>query len=147
MDHSYYFDDKGLRSPFYRVSAKAVIRDGKGRVLVCTDVSGTYELPGGGWEHGETFEEALSREVAEELGVKVERVGGLQFAYAGLGPRSHMMLRIVVDAELASHDFKLDEDEVTAARFVDRDEFLALEWCMEDQGIVKYVDKLWPAGR
>jgi 8-oxo-dGTP pyrophosphatase MutT (NUDIX family) len=144
MDHSRYVDEKGLRSPFYRVSAKAVVRDDTGRVLVCADTSGTYELPGGGWEHDETFEEAVSREIEEELGVKVTRVGGLQFTHAARGPRAHMMLRIAADVELASHDFTLDKNEVTATRFVGRDEFLKLDWCMEDKVVVNYVDKLWP---
>lgn len=54
------------------------------------------------------------------------------------------MLRIAAVVELQTHDFVLDEDEVTEARFVDRDEFLQLNWCGEDQEVVQQVGKLWP---
>ncbi len=149
MDRSKFFDETGLRSPYYRVSAKAIVRDGEGRVLVCADNTGTYELPGGGWEHGESFEQALSREFEEEMGAKVARVGDLTFAYMGRGTyqgerRECMMLRIAAEVELANHDFTLDDDEVTEIRFVDRNEFVVLNWCDTDTEIVQYVDKIWP---
>jgi 8-oxo-dGTP diphosphatase len=149
IDYSEYFDETGLKSPYYRVSVKAIVRDDQDRVLVCADDTGTYELPGGGWEHGETFEEALSREFEEEMGVAVQKVGNLLFAYYGRGTyqgevRKCLMLRIVAEAELESFDFTYDEDEVTEVRFVTREEFLTLNWCDVDPDIVKYVDKIWP---
>ena len=63
---------------FYRVTAKGLcVRDGK--VLLIHDYTGRsstdarpeWELPGGGLDFGETFEEALTREVQEEMGLKV----------------------------------------------------------------------------
>lgn len=56
---------------FYRVSAKAIIRDQKGRVLMVED-GGSFDLPGGGIDHGETFKQALAREFGEEIGVTTE---------------------------------------------------------------------------
>ena len=54
---------------FYRVSLKAVIRDSDGRVLVNKEQdSTTWNLPGGGWDHGESEFEALARELKEEIG-------------------------------------------------------------------------------
>lgn len=149
MDYSQYFDETGLKSPYYRVSAKAIVRDDKDRILVVADDTGTYELPGGGWEHGEDFEEALSREFQEEMGVKVKSVGDILFTYYGRGTyqgetRKCLMLRIVAEAELSGYDFAFDKDEVTEARFIDRGEFLMLDWCDVDPDIVKYVDKIWP---
>ena len=149
MDYKDYFDETGLKSPYYRVSAKAIVRDDANRILVCADATGTYELPGGGWEHGESFDEALSREFQEEMGAKVARVGEVRLVYYGRGTyngvrRMCLMLRIAADAELASHDFSFDEDEVTEVRFVSREEFLELNWCDTDADIIHHVDKLWP---
>lgn len=54
---------------FYRVSLKAVIRDSNGKILVNKEQdSDTWNLPGGGWDHGETEMEALARELYEEVG-------------------------------------------------------------------------------
>lgn len=152
IDYANYFDETGLKSPYYRVSAKAIVRDNQNRVLVCADDTGTYELPGGGWEHGEAFETALAREFQEEMGVEVEHVGDLLFAYVGRGTyrgevRECLMLRIVAEAKLKSFDFVYDKDEVTEVRFVTREEFLNLNWCDTDPDVVKYVDKIWPPAK
>jgi 8-oxo-dGTP diphosphatase len=69
-----------LRSPKVIVAA-VIITDG--RVLACEraappEVAGRWEFPGGKVEPGETDEQALARECAEELGVRVtvgDRVG------------------------------------------------------------------------
>ena len=70
----------GQRSPRVIVAAIIII---DGRVLACErsappEVAGRWEFPGGKVEPGETDEQALARECAEELGVRVEvgaRVG------------------------------------------------------------------------
>jgi 8-oxo-dGTP diphosphatase len=63
------------------IVAAVIVVDG--RVLACErsappEVAGRWEFPGGKVEPGETDEQALARECAEELGVRVEvgdRVG------------------------------------------------------------------------
>ncbi|HSW98935.1 MAG TPA: NUDIX hydrolase [Candidatus Saccharimonadales bacterium] len=55
----------------YRVSVKAVIKDVEGRVLLLRESDGSWELPGGGLEHGEDPRAALVREVAEETSLTV----------------------------------------------------------------------------
>ena len=56
----------------YRLSLKALIYDEDGRVLLVKEGHDQWELPGGGPDHGETPEQALRREIREELGVEVE---------------------------------------------------------------------------
>ncbi len=53
---------------FYRVSIKALIRDGKGRVLVVKEDDKCWDLPGGGLDHGENIQDSLKRELFEEIG-------------------------------------------------------------------------------
>jgi 8-oxo-dGTP pyrophosphatase MutT (NUDIX family) len=58
-----------------RRSAILVTRDDRGRVLLVPQRGGPFKdawlLPGGGLEDGESFEEALRREVREETGLDV----------------------------------------------------------------------------
>ncbi len=56
----------------YRISVKAAIIDDDGRILLLREKDGSWELPGGGLEHGEDPKEALTREIAEETGMSVE---------------------------------------------------------------------------
>lgn len=70
----------------YRLAVKAIIvRDHK-LLLVHEIGDAWWNLPGGGVEHGETLEEALTRELAEELGVTSRQIRmkpGVAFATVG----------------------------------------------------------------
>lgn len=63
-----------------------IVRDDGGRVLLCRMppdrgvFPGQWGLPGGGVEPGESIEEALAREVREELGVSVVSAKPLFFS-------------------------------------------------------------------
>ena len=52
---------------YYRVTLKAVIRDKSGRILMVKEASDQWDLPGGGWDHGEDLREAFARELVEEI--------------------------------------------------------------------------------
>ncbi len=54
----------------YRVSAKAAIQNPKGLLLV-KEGSEYWDLPGGGVEHFEDPEQAVRREIQEEVGVSI----------------------------------------------------------------------------
>ena len=56
----------------YRLSVKALIKDDDGRIFLIREKDGSWELPGGGLEHGEDPRQALTREIAEETGMDVE---------------------------------------------------------------------------
>ncbi len=61
---------KNIRAA-YRVSVKGLIYD-DGKLLFVRERSDTWDLPGGGLEHGEGIAEALRRECREELGAEIE---------------------------------------------------------------------------
>ena len=56
----------------YRVAIKGLVRDELGRLLFVQERSDSWDLPGGGLEHGEDIIEALKREFLEELEADVE---------------------------------------------------------------------------
>ena len=65
----------------YRISVKAIIKDGQDRILLLREKDGSWELPGGGLEHGEDPKEALSREITEETGMQVQWMSELPVSF------------------------------------------------------------------
>ena len=56
----------------YRVAVKGLVRDELGKLLFVQERSDSWDLPGGGLEHGEDITEALKREFLEELEADIE---------------------------------------------------------------------------
>ena len=107
-------------STFYRVSLKAVIRDNQGRVLVNKEgTSDTWNLPGGGWDHGETEQEALARELQEEVGYTGDFIANpFKTAVFWLESKQAWLLWIVYDVKPEHLDFTVGEHSSEIA-FVD----------------------------
>src|SRR5579875_3493356 len=99
-----------IPSTFYRVSVKALVFDRENRLLVMQNGDDTWELPGGGWEHGEQLDDCLRREVQEELGVDVQSIDTATIhPCVGHAPGArYPWLKLAMNVELASHDFTLD---------------------------------------
>lgn len=58
--------------PRYRSNVAFILKNQAGEILICErgDCDGCWQFPQGGVKRGETLEEALAREVEEELGLK-----------------------------------------------------------------------------
>lgn len=57
----------------FRISVKGLIVNKEGKVLVVKETGrGSWDMPGGGMDHGETIKDALARELYEEVGLKGE---------------------------------------------------------------------------
>ena len=107
---------------FYRISLKAIIRNQKGEVLVNKEQGrGSWGLPGGGWDHGETDMECLKRELHEEVGY----TGKLEARLVAVTPEPFWMptkqawlLWIVYEVTPENMDFSVGEESDEIA-FVD----------------------------
>ena len=131
-------------SPRVIVAAVIVV---EGRVLACErsappEAAGHWEFPGGKVEPGETDAEALVRECAEELGVRVavgERVGtDVPLA------RGRAVLRVFA-VRLLDGD-RPRALEHSAMRWLAVDELDSVPWLPADRPIVAELPALLAAG-
>lgn len=126
----------------------AVITNGD-RVLACRrnpdrEAGGLWEFPGGKVEPGESAQQALEREIREELGVGI-RVGDL--LHRGTTPMNGRLVELacywatLTDAQPSS---STDHDGI---RWFRRDELHGVEWPEPDQAAVALLaDGAWPRG-
>lgn len=100
--------------------------------------AGMWEFPGGKVESGEAAEQALHRELLEELGVRVRLGAELDSLSADGWPLSERAAMRVWFAELLDgvpHPLQ-DHDELRWINIRNRDEVLALPWIPADLPIV-----------
>ncbi len=126
--------------------AAVIILDG--RVLACQrsappEVAGRWEFPGGKVEPGESDAQALARECAEELGVRVDvgdRVGPDV-------PLAHGRAVLRVFAVTLLHGDTPRALEHTAMRWLRPEELMSVPWLPADEPIVAELPALLTAGR
>lgn len=60
----------------YRANVAGILRNAAGQILICErlGVPGAWQFPQGGIDRGETPEQALIRELWEEIGVRAEHI-------------------------------------------------------------------------
>jgi 8-oxo-dGTP diphosphatase len=128
---------------YYRVSVKALIFDSEHRLLVFRAPDG-WEIPGGGLDHGESFEQGVRRELAEEVGAKVTRVDHELFAYLCSTRTGKPKVSIALPVELATLDgLQPLDDELQELRFVTKEEFLQLQFQPGEGEVQAYADQIW----
>lgn len=135
--------DWEIPDAFYRISIKILVKNRDDKILVVQDTTNdTWEIPGGGLDHGETIEQTAKREIQEELGVELLRFGEEPIAITiGQHPNNYLTLMLYYWGELASGSFNLEKK--FKSTFVDRDEFLRLEMLGDELPIKQHVAKIW----
>ena len=96
-----------------------------------------WEFPGGKIEPGETPEEAIVREIKEELDTEVEVIELLdtvEYDY----PNFHLSMGCFI-CKIKSGDLVLKEHE--AAKWLTKDTLGSLEWLQADMGLVGEIEK------
>ncbi len=132
-----------IPSPYYRVSLKAIIFDSRARLLVVEYDDGGWGLPGGGWEHGETMQHCLRRELMEELGVGIKHIDFTSiYPYSAPGSGGGMQLKLAVPVELNDYDFIVGDD-VVAYKFVTAPELARLDMSLPEVGLKTHIERLW----
>lgn len=97
----------------YRVSIKCLVRNDKGEVLVVKETGrSSWDLPGGGMDHGEDLKSAIAREMKEEVNMQGE------FGYriidvdepAHLREHNFWQLRLIFDVKPHDMTFSAGDD-------------------------------------
>ena len=119
----------------------AAILDDQGRYLATRRGPGMrhpgkWEFPGGKVEAGEEPEEALRREVLEELGLEIEVGEWVGIGMAKISAYEQVRLEVYACTILAGELELLEHD---AHRWVDTEAMEALDWAMADRPIVEEI--------
>lgn len=122
------------------VVAAIIIKDGK---VFATqrgygEWHGWWEFPGGKTEPGESPQEALVREISEELDAEIE-VGDLLETVEWDYPAFHLTMDCFV-CTLISESMHLNEHE--AAAWLTRETLRSVKWLPADEGLIPLIEKL-----
>lgn len=132
------------KNPTMTVVAAALV-DGDGRVLLQQrapgrHMAGLWEFPGGKVEPGERPEQALIRELAEELGIETDLacIAPATFASAELGER-HLLLLLYICRKWRGEPRPLD---ASALKWVRPNQMFALDMPPADTPLIGLLDAL-----
>ncbi len=119
------------------VVAAAIYQDGK--VLAAQrgygEFKGGWEFPGGKIEPGETQEQAIVREIQEEMAATIEvvdKIGTVEYDYPTFHLTMHCFWTTVKDGKL-----RLLEHE--GAKWVDKESIHTVDWLPADVELVEKV--------
>ncbi len=107
----------------YRVSTKAVIKNGDGKILLMRERDGQWELPGGGLDHGEDPRDALRREISEEIGCKADWISDQPIAFWSIrkevgSPELKWFAFVAYEVKITG-ELKLNKDETEGMEVVE----------------------------
>ncbi len=63
-----------INDAWYRISAKAIVYNENGDILLCKESNGVWDIPGGWLDHGENVLNCIERELKEEMGLEASSI-------------------------------------------------------------------------
>jgi putative (di)nucleoside polyphosphate hydrolase len=86
-----------MTMPKLKANVAAILRNSEGKILICEriNIPGAWQFPQGGVDDGESLEEALTRELWEEIGIHagdfrvVEKRGGYTYVFPSGRKKGH----------------------------------------------------------
>ena len=125
-----------------RIEVVAAIIINKGKVFATQRGYGEFkdgwEFPGGKMEQGETPQQALMREIQEELDTEIE-VGELLETMEYDYPNFHLTMHCFF-CTIKSGDLVLKEHE--AAKWLIRETLDSVDWLPADEGLIEKIKEL-----
>ncbi len=128
---------------FHRVSLKALIYDDQNRLLLFRNELDQWELPGGGWDAGESFEDCFKRELSEEIDGQISEIGNIEFCYQGKTSKGYPKVSIAVNVGLKDFADKPKEADLQEMRFFTRDELATLKFDEGDEAVLNHLNDIW----
>jgi 8-oxo-dGTP pyrophosphatase MutT (NUDIX family) len=112
-----------------------------GRYLIVEEVDGTFYLPAGRVEQGESLIDAAVRETAEEAGVVIEPAGLLGFDHdgSGTGDRSRLRFAFVAAPAGDTAPKRTPDAHSRGARWLRREEIAALP--LRHPEVLAWIDR------
>jgi putative (di)nucleoside polyphosphate hydrolase len=137
MPKNRFDPEPGLK---YHPNVAAILRNPAGEILICerVDPPGAWQFPQGGIDAGETSEEALRREVWEEISIQdgytiVDRKGPYRYLYPGgakkrgFHGKEQEYFLLDFSGDPASINLETEHPEFRAYRWIQPQDF-RLEW-------------------
>ncbi len=132
-----------LPESFYRVSVKVLIFNERQELLIFANKQKKWEIPGGGWEYGESLESCVKRELHEEARATTTQISGILFSYANKHENGYTKLCLVVRASINDDALVPTDDDLIDAKYVSKEEFMRTDFQYNELAAQDYADTIW----